>query len=395
MSNLRDRLKKIAAERKDAPQAAPAPRADSAPRVDPAPRAVCAQIVREAEIPPLRLSANALALMGGEAFAGLRLAPEDLLFLDTETTGLSGGVGTIAFEVGVGEVLGEKMRITQLYLRDYDEEEDLLRRLLPLFAGKRAVVTFNGKSFDLPLLTSRCTLYRLRAPWQEMAHLDLVHPARRLYKLRLRSCTLGDLEEKILGAPRAGDIPGREVPALWAQFLRTRDEGPLQRVFEHNFQDVRAMALLLQALARAHDEPEGQMHFEDLYSVGRIYDRAGRADVAERCYAHVVTGSCRVRAGQALHRLYRRQGRAQDALRLLEEMAASGAGGTFPYVEMAKLYEHRLHDPARALRCTDLALALSRDAAEQAELLHRRARLARRLDGSAVSKRTKSTRERV
>lgn len=85
----------------------------------------------------------------------------------------------------------------------------------------------------------------------------------------------------------------------------------------------------------------------------------------------------------------------QDALRLLEEMAASGAGGTFPYVEMAKLYEHRLHDPARALRCTDLALALSRDAAEQAELLHRRARLARRLDGSAVSKRTKSTRERV
>ena len=155
------------------------------------------------------------------------------------------------------------------------------------------------------------------------------------------------------------------------------------------------MALLLQALARAHDEPEGQMHFEDLYSVGRIYDRAGRADVAERCYAHVVTGSCRVRAGQALHRLYRRQGRAQDALRLLEEMAASGAGGTFPYVEMAKLYEHRLHDPARALRCTDLALALSRDGAEQAELLHRRARLARRLDGSAVSKRTKSTRERV
>ncbi len=214
MSNLRDRLKKIAAERKDAPQAAPAP------------RAVCAQIVREAEIPPLRLSANALALMGGEAFAGLRLAPEDLLFLDTETTGLSGGVGTIAFEVGVGEVLGERMRITQLYLRDYDEEEDLLRRLLPLFAGKRAVVTFNGKSFDLPLLTSRCTLYRLRAPWQEMAHLDLVHPARRLYKLRLRSCTLGDLEEKILGAPRAGDIPGREVPALWAVPAHAR-RGPL------------------------------------------------------------------------------------------------------------------------------------------------------------------------
>ena len=122
MSNLRDRLKKIAAERKDAPQAAPAPRADPAPRVDSAPRAVCAQIVREAEIPPLRLSANALALMGGEAFAGLRLAPEDLLFLDTETTGLSGGVGTIAFEVGVGEVLGGRMRITQLYLRDYDEE---------------------------------------------------------------------------------------------------------------------------------------------------------------------------------------------------------------------------------------------------------------------------------
>ena len=130
------------------------------------------------------------------------------------------------------------------------------------------------------------------------------------------------------------------------------------------------------------------MHFEDLYSVGRIYDRAGRADVAERCYAHVVAGSCRVRAGQALHRLYRRQGRAQDALRLLEEMAASGAGGTFPYVEMAKLYEHRLHNPAQALTYTRQALLLLSEPglfrseavqARQVALQYRYARLRRRL----------------
>lgn len=374
MSNLRDRLKKIASERKEAPAAAPAP------------PAACAKLVQDVAIPTLRLSDNALELMGGAAFAGLHLRPEELLFLDTETTGLSGGVGTIAFEVGVGEAQGESMRITQFYLRDYDEEEDLLRHLLPMFAGKRAVVTFNGKSFDLPLLTSRCTLYRLRAPWQDLAHLDLVHPARRLYKLRLRTCSLGDLEEKILGTPRRDDIPGREVPAMWAQFLRTREEGPLRRVFAHNLQDVRAMALLLNALVKAHDEPEGQMYFPDLYAVGRIYDRAGRAEVAERCYAKVVAGNCRVRAGQALHRLYRRQGRTQDALHLMEEMAASGAGGTFPYVEMAKLYEHRLKDPARALRYADLALALSRDEAERNALLQRRARLQRRLHRLAEEK---------
>ena len=368
MSSLRDRLKKIAAERKDAPAAAPAP------------PAACASLTREAPAPRICLDEEALRLMGGEAFAGLALRPEELLFLDTETTGLSGGVGTIAFEVGLGEIRGETLRVTQLYVRDYDEEEDMLRRLLPFFAGKRAVVTFNGKTFDLPLLTSRCTLYRLRAPWQELPHLDLIHPARRLYKLRLRRCALSDLEEKVLGTPRQDDLPGREAPAIFAQFLRTRDERPLRRVFDHNFQDVCALALLLDALARAHAAPERQVHFQDLYSAGRIYDRAGREDVAERCYARVVAGSCRVRAGQALGRLYRRQGRTQEALRLMEDMAAAGSGGAFPYVEMAKIYEHRLKDPARALRYATLALTLCREEAERQEILHRCARLRRRLE---------------
>lgn len=364
MSNLRDRLKRISSEKKNAPSAAPMLRSK------------CAMRISFADIPPLEFAPGILQLLIGEDLSSLQLSPKDCIFIDTETTGLSRGVGTIAFEIGVGEIYGTQMKITQMWMRDYDQEEDMLLRLNELFAGKKAIISFNGKSYDIPLLLSRFTLNRIHAWWQTLPQIDLLYPARRLYKLRLKQCNLGHLEETVLGVHREGDIPGAEIPALWAEFLKTKQEDMLQRVFDHNLQDVQSMACLYKKLYDAHRTPEQQIHMEDVFSLGKVYDKAGRYDIAERCYVTVEAGACRTLAGKALTRIYRKEHRTADAVRLLEDMILSGSGGIFPYVELAKLYEHRLKEPRKALYYTELALSSTMDAQQIEELTHRRIRLA-------------------
>lgn len=368
MSNLRDRLKKISAERKPETE-------KSVPQ-----RAQCAFRTRIVDTPPsMRLDSGTLQLLGGDAFRDCTLNPEDWIFIDTETTGLSRGVGTIAFEIGIGQIVGRQMKITQLWMRDYDQEEDMLWRLCSLFEGKKAIVSFNGKSYDLPLLLSRCTLNRIRAPWTSLPHLDLLHPARRLYKLRLNQCSLSHLEETVLDIHRSGDIPGSEIPTIWAEYLKTHNEQLLMDVFDHNLQDVQSMAYLLRKLYDAHQRPVEQSHAEDLFSIGRIYDHAQRFDVAKQCYERCCTinaASSRILAGKALTRIYRREHLHSELIQHLEQMIATGSGGIFPYVELAKLYEHRLGDPTRALYYTDLALGRTMNPNELQELTHRRIRLA-------------------
>lgn len=364
MSNLRDRLKKISAEKRPA-------QAEAVPK-----RKSCAMRVQFMDAPKLVLEPEIMQLMIGKDYPEISLRPEECIFLDTETTGLSRGVGTIAFEVGVGEIMGNQIKITQMWMRDYDEEEDMLLRLNDLFAGKKAIVSFNGKSYDVPLLLNRFTLNRIHVSWRDLPQIDLLYPARRLYKLRLKQCNLGHLEEIVLGLYREGDIPGSEIPALWAEYLKTREEDLLLRVFDHNQQDVQSMAYLLQKLYQAHQTPAEQMHMEDVFSLGRVYDKAGRFDVAERCYVSVEAGSCRTLAGKALTRIYRKENRTQEAIKLLENMIAAGNGGIFPYVELAKLYEHRLKDPKQALYYTDQALSKTMESEQIQELMYRRKRLA-------------------
>jgi len=364
MSNLRDRLKKISAEKKTETQ-----------KTVPA-RPKCSMRVHFVDAPKLQMEPDVMRLLIGEEFSDLRIKPEECIFLDTETTGLSRGVGTVAFEVGVGEIMGSQMKITQMWMRDYDEEEDMLLRLNDLFAGKKAIVSFNGKSYDVPLLISRFTLNRIHVSWRDLPQIDLLHPARRLYKLRLKQCNLGHLEEIVLGLHREGDIPGSEIPALWAEYLKTRKEDMLLRVFDHNLQDVQSMAYLLQKLYQAHESPVEQVHMEDVFSLGKVYDKAGRYDIAERCYVSVEASSCRAMAGKALTRIYRKEHRTQDAITLLENMIASGSSGIFPYVELAKIYEHRLKEPKKALYYTDLALTTTMDSQQIEELMRRRTRLA-------------------
>jgi len=167
-------------------------------------------------------------------------------FLDTETSGLSGGTGTYAFLVGVARFMDGEYVLQQFFMRDPDEEPALLEGLAKFLAPCEALVTFNGKAFDAPLLSTRYRLHQIPIPYREYSHLDLLPLARRLWRDRLESRALKYLEEHVLGLTRSSEeVPGYEVPWLYFDYLRTGDARPLGGVFYHNAMDVVAMAALL------------------------------------------------------------------------------------------------------------------------------------------------------
>ena len=185
----------------------------------------------------LRISdISAADLSALDLFMGGTRLPEmsRLVCLDTETTGLAGGTGTCAFLIGLGAPEGVQFAVRQYFLRDYPEEKAILAALAEALEAYDGVITFNGKTFDIPLLETRYALARMKSPFTRLVHLDLLHPARRLWKLRLESCELQNLEKNVLGIFREGDVDGSEIPALYFDYLRTGDPKGLAPVFFHN-----------------------------------------------------------------------------------------------------------------------------------------------------------------
>jgi uncharacterized protein YprB with RNaseH-like and TPR domain len=191
----------------------------------------------------------------------LELSPADLLFFDLETTGLSGGAGTLAFLAAFGRLIphpaGQVLQITQYLLLDYPGESDFLQALLPEFSGSPLVVSYNGKSFDSQILKSRCLMNRMQTP--EYLHADLLHPARRLWKRLLENCSQGTIEEKVLGIDRSGDIPGALAPEIWFDFLHSgRTEG-LLGICGHNRMDIQGLASIFAAMSQIATNPIGTL----------------------------------------------------------------------------------------------------------------------------------------
>ena len=295
----------------------------------------------------------------------------DLIFLDTETTGLGRGAGTVAFLVGVGWIEGDVFICEQYWMRNYDEEEDLLIKINELLAGekRKVAVSFNGKSFDIPLLEGRCVMNRMRlAPFDS---LDLLTHARRVYKLRLKSVRLSQLEERVLGEERHDDIPGAEVPQRYFDFLKTGDRTLLDAVFEHNAIDVFSMSKILHVLARAYDEPQKLRHVEDIFSVGRAYERCGDNRSAESCYT-LSRVSYKIPSVERLSMMYKRAGRLDEAVAGFCEIARDSVSAN---IELAKYYEHKAKDFAAALDCTDKAIAMTDGDLLLEDLFKRRRRL--------------------
>ena len=178
------------------------------------------------------LSPDLLAALSDGAIAGS--PPSRWLFLDTETTGLAGGSGTYAFLVGVGAICEDGFRVRQFFMRDYSEEASLLHALTEYISRFDVLITYNGRSYDQPLLETRYTMCRARHPFGRLEHLDLLYGARRLFRLRLENCRLVNLENQILGFERVGDVPGEMIPYCYFEYLRTRRAHRLPPILQHN-----------------------------------------------------------------------------------------------------------------------------------------------------------------
>jgi uncharacterized protein YprB with RNaseH-like and TPR domain len=329
----------------------------------------------------------------GAVSAPLRL--DRCLFLDTETTGLA-GTGTLAFMVGVGYFDGAAFVVRQYFLRDPGDEPAMLTELAALAADKAALVTFNGHTFDIPLLQTRYLMNRRSGPLADLPHLDLLMPARRLWRYRLGSVALSALEENMLGVHRTQqDVPGWLIPSLYHDYLRSGDARELVRVFYHNQIDILSMVTLSGRLLRLMAQPEAWPHAEDVFGLARWQVQVGRLDSAESLLRHATRADQLPLPlwHQALHelgQLLKRQERRAEAIVPWQQIAYTSEGDVAAHVELAKYYEWHADDPAQALRWTEAALALlpPHQPIQRQELLHRLNRLQRKLDGSSTTRAT-------
>ncbi len=319
----------------------------------------------------------------------------DFLFLDTETTGLA-GAGTLAFMVGVGffepEAQGdERFVVRQYFLRDHGDEPALLLLLDELLAEKAGLVTFNGRSFDIPLLEGRFIMNRMPTDLRERPHLDLLHPARRLWRHRLGSCALGSLEGSLLGLRRSQeDVPGWLIPSLYNHYLRSGDARELVRVFYHNQIDMVSMVTLAARVVRLLSQPDPADHAVDLFSLGKWQADLGLSEAAEQNLRLAAQGDLPLELYHAnLHRLgllLKRNGRYAEALPIWQQIAATSLDDVSAHVEIAKYFEWQAQDLKQACFWTEQALSLMASWGRRgqhhpvrAELHHRLSRLQQKL----------------
>lgn len=310
--------------------------------------------------------AELLALLALDpALSGLDFARA--LFLDTESTGL-GGAGTLAFLVGLAWFDAERrLNVEQLLLRSPADEPAQLELLRARLREAELLVTYNGKAFDWPLLRGRFVMNRLEIPG-DLPHLDLLHIGRRLHRARLGACRLKTLESEVLGFDRGVDVEGGDVPARYAHFLRSGDESALREVVDHNAWDVVSMA----ALVGLYGEPFDLMHGEDLVGFARTMQRAGALSVAERAAERALELGAK-RALRVRGDVHKARGDRQRALSDFEALSRDVDDPALR-LELAKLYEHFVKDPGRALQILEHGTSEPEMAAEK-----RRERLTRKL----------------
>lgn len=326
-----------------------------------------------------RLSLDALLHVPGHAWN--RLLPvvkqfpmEDAVFVDLETTGLSRGTGTYAFLIGVGRFTQDRFRLRQFFLRDFHEERAVLTALVGELEHARALVTFNGRGFDWPLLETRATMNRIRLP--RLPHLDLLHPARRLWRATMDRCRLSRLEEEVLHLHRKDDVPGAEIPQLYFTFLETGDAEPLTDVMTHNRLDILSMAALAGYIGQAVTSPltaapAGQpLSGGELFSIGKLLletaQNRSSKDEAIACLVESLnrrlSAELRRRCHQLLVKAYKQIDRTDEATAVLRAAVEVDGLSPWAYIELAKLYEHRVGDfeTARDWSVRALELALRR-----------------------------------
>jgi len=320
-------------------------------------------------------------------------------FIDTETTGLVGGTGTLAFLIGVGTFEDDaSFTLRQFFLRSPAEEPAALLHLAAWLDQFEAIVSFNGRGFDMPLLQTRFILHRLRPAILSAPNLDLLTPARRVWRGRLESCSLKSLEYHILDVRRdQDDIDGSLIPEIYFDYVRSGDAREMPRVMYHNAFDILSMVTLATRLIQIFDEDHTTaLTAADWYSLGKWHADRAEHDQAERYLRQAVEDLAdaltRQQAAMRLSLLYKQLDRCSEAIGLWETVAQSDAASSLEAcIELAKYYEWHAVDVERALHWTDHALALSASVPDRitrgeltAELEHRRARLLKKKERTAL-----------
>ncbi len=318
------------------------------------------------------LPADLLDSISGGEIPGV--PPERWCFLDTETTGLAGGSGTYAFLVGVGRITPQGFRIRQFFMRDFGEEPSQLSALREHLKNFDVLITYNGRTYDQPLLETRYRMVRQRPPFGSLEHLDLLFGARRLWNLRFDSCRLVDLEIQILGVERQGDLPGELIPYVYFEYLRTQEIFRLLPIFHHNAIDILTLACLTAIVPRAFHAPERAefAHGAEMVGLARWWRQAEQHENALALFRQAVErglpDDLLFRTLWDMAALEKKLGREHAALPVLTDLAASpNPWRASALIELAKYYEHRERNFTMALEMTRGALDL-----EPTEPLRRR-----------------------
>jgi uncharacterized protein YprB with RNaseH-like and TPR domain len=309
--------------------------------------------------------------------------PEKWLFLDTETTGLAGGTGTYAFLIGLAWWDAGGLQVEQLFMRDFAEEHSVLCQLAARLAERPVLVTFNGKTFDWPLLENRFRMTRSIPVPNLAAHVDLLHPARALWKFRLGTVRLTDLERDVLnptllGWCRQGDVSSKFIPQFYFDYLRGGPPEPLLGVARHNQMDLRGLAALfgkINALLAEETDADDEIHSLDLFGLSRFLHRRGDKGRAQITCAQAVGLGLPVefhsRAQYDLALMAKRKGEHERAAELWHEILADSADAIHACEQLAIYYEKRVKDYERALEFAHRACRLLRKQASQTNVFAR------------------------
>jgi uncharacterized protein YprB with RNaseH-like and TPR domain len=342
--------------------------------------------------------------------------PEKWLFLDTETTGLAGGTGTYAFLVGLAWWDAGGLQVEQFLMRDFTEEYSLLHDLSARIAERPVLVTFNGKSFDWPLLESRFTMTRSIAAPRLTAHLDLLHPARALWKLRLGSVRLVELERHVLDAPRLGwhrdeDVPSALIPQFYFDYLHGGLVEPIAGIVRHNQMDLRGLAALFGKINTMLCETPcatGEVESLDLFGLSKFLQRRGDSERAHSTCTQALEAGLpaefRPKARRDLALMAKRRGEHAQAAALWQEIAGDPQDGIQACEQLAIHFERNAKDLPRAAEFAQLALSkikrqratsrdpyfVARSTRMEQNILHRIARLQHRIKISEGAKRSHS-----
>jgi uncharacterized protein YprB with RNaseH-like and TPR domain len=346
----------------------------------------------------LKISGEVLALLSRDrSFADLDLSTA--LFLDLETTGLSGGVGVIPFLVGFGYFRDDRFRVSQFFLGDLAEEERLIRELGQFFTQMdfRSVVTFNGKAFDLPLLETRFILHRNVLPLSGLPHLDFLFSARSLWSHKHESCRLYHLAQQILEADREEDIPSSEIPQRYFEFLRTGNFSLIEPILYHNQEDL--LSLLGVVISGAamfseekQDDPELTADAMDLFGAAKLLERTGESEKSARFMRRALEGrlseEIAVVAKMKLAAHFKKNRDWTNAISLWQEMTPLNQLTCFR--ELAIYYEHRERDYEKARQVAEegLTAAAGTSRSLEKDFSHRLERLKHKIKQKGKEKDT-------